>query len=85
MSLHTQENCRILLDSLSDYVDGELGEEICNEINRHLAGCHNCQIVVDTLKRTIYLYHAGSEAPTVPEDVRERLYHCLDLDEFLEK
>ena len=85
MSLHTHGNCHKLLNSLSDYVDGDLGEELCNEINRHLADCQNCQIVVDTLKRTIYLYHADSESLSVPPDVRERLYRCLDLDEFLER
>jgi hypothetical protein len=27
----------------------------------------------------------SDELPSVPEDVRQRLYHCLDLDEFIEK
>ncbi len=27
-----QENCRELLSSLSDYVDGTLGEELCTEL-----------------------------------------------------
>lgn len=79
------QNCRHLLASISDFVDGSLGEELCAEIQRHLDGCENCRIVVNTLQKTVYLYHTTSEHPTLPEDVRGRLYHCLDLDEFLEK
>jgi len=77
-------DCRHLLGELSVYVDGELGGELCAELERHLAGCEDCRIVVDTLKKTIYLVHATTENETVPADVRERLYKCLDLNEFLD-
>jgi anti-sigma factor (TIGR02949 family) len=78
-----QENCRELLSSLSDYVDGSLGEELCTELERHLSSCENCQIVVDTLKKTIYLYKVTTTSTELPDDIRQRLYHRLDLDEFL--
>ena len=78
-----QESCHELLNSLSDYVDGTLGEELCTELERHLSDCENCQVVIDTLKKTIYLYKVTAESPEVPDDVRQRLYHRLDLDEFL--
>ena len=80
------EGCRHLLDSLSPYVDGELGAELCTELERHLSDCENCRIVVDSLRKTVYLYRVtADELPSVPEEVRQRLYHCLDLDEFIEK
>lgn len=80
------ESCRHLLDSLSSYVDGELGPELCAEIERHLSDCENCQIVVDSLRKTVYLYQVtADQPPPVPDDVRQRLYHCLDLDEYIEK
>ncbi len=80
------KNCKHLLGSLSAYVDGELSDELCEELNRHLEDCEDCQIVVDTLKKTVYLYHATSQEPAeVPEDVRSRLYKCLDLEEFMRK
>ena len=77
------DHCPELLNFLSDYVDGALQDELCAEIDRHLEGCENCRIVVDTLRKTIYLYQATSADPTLPGDVRQRLYHCLDLDDFL--
>ncbi len=78
-------HCKSLLDSLSEYVDGTLSEELCNEIQRHLSDCQNCSIVVDTLRKTIYLYHAiTSEPADVPRDVRERLFHSLKLEDYLQ-
>jgi anti-sigma factor RsiW len=79
------ENCRYLLDSLSAYMDGELGDDLCLELERHLADCEDCQVVVDTLRKTITLYRATATPPPVPSDVRERLYKCLNLDEFLSR
>lgn len=77
--------CRHLLDSLSDYIDGDLAVDLCAEIERHLQDCDNCQVVVDSLRKTVLLYRESSVDPEVPQDVRQRLYHCLDLDEYLEK
>ena len=79
------ENCRHLLDSLSDYVDETLGEELCDEIDRHLEDCDNCRIVVDSLRKTIYLYRVTAPPASVPDDVRTRLFLRLALDEFLGK
>jgi len=77
-----KENCESLLASLSDYVDGVAQEELCREIERHLAECENCRMVVDTLKKTISLYHAVSET-ALPAEVRERLFMRLNLEDFL--
>ncbi len=85
MSTHTSQ-CRHLLDSLSDYVDGSAQEALCAEIERHLAECENCRVVVDTLKKTIYLVRALDDEPAnLPADVRTRLFHTLNLETFLEK
>ncbi len=77
------ESCRYLLDSLSEYVDGELKTELCAEIDRHLEHCDNCRIVIDSLRKTVYLYHATAEPPIMPDEVRERLFTRLDLSDFL--
>lgn len=77
-------NCGAFLEELSDYVDGVLGEALCAEIERHIADCDDCRVVVDTLKMTIYLYHETSNVKAViPMDVRERLFHRLNLEDFI--
>ena len=79
------DSCRQFLSSLSEYVDGALDENLCAEIERHMSGCDNCRVVIDTLRKTIELYHVSVPSPSMPEDVRGRLYHCLDLDDFVGK
>lgn len=77
--------CQTLLGSLSEYVDGTLGEALCEEIDRHIAECQNCHIVVDTLRKTISLYHeSAAETGIVPGVVRERLFRTLNLDDYLQ-
>jgi predicted anti-sigma-YlaC factor YlaD len=73
--------CMHLLDELGDFLDGEAAAATCAEIERHLADCENCRVVVDTMRKTITLYH---ELPrqSMPEAARERLYKSLDLSEF---
>lgn len=77
--------CRHLLGSLSDYLDGTLEAELCSELEKHLAECENCRVVVDSLQKTIYLYHATAENVAVPDEVRVRLFRCLNLEDYLEK
>lgn len=84
---HTKkENCRHLLNSLSEYIDGTISDEFCYEIERHLSDCEDCQVVVDTLEKTVSLYRRSAEdIPEVPQDVRERLYKRLYLEGFIQK
>ena len=72
--------CQQLLGQLNDYIDGELAAELCHELDQHMAGCADCRVVLDTLARTISLYHALDETPVVlPADVEARLLQRLHL------
>lgn len=83
MSDHLHENCQALLGTLSEYIDGELSAELCKEIEKHLAGCDNCRIVLNTTKRTIDLVRIQEDGEDMPAGVRERLFKRLDLDGYL--
>ena len=83
--MENHANCRHLLDSLSDFIDGDLKSELCSDLEKHLAECENCRIVVDTLRKTVNLYRvSGADPVTVPADVRERLFKRLELDSYIE-
>ena len=84
MTEHTHKHgeCRELLKDLSDYVDGDLDETLCIEIEHHMAECDNCRVVVDTLRKTVLLYHALPPEP-MPWEVETRLLKCLELSEYL--
>ena len=76
-----EHNCHHLLGALSDYIDGDLSDELCTQLKQHLAECTNCQIVVDTLSKTVSLYHAIADTSEMPADVSQRLFAILDLKE----
>jgi anti-sigma factor RsiW len=71
--------CKDTLGILSEYVDGELDTNLCEEIERHMAECGNCRVMVDTLRKTIILYRDYGHQD-IPDDARARLYAVLHLD-----
>jgi len=75
-------NCKLLLGSLSEYIDGDLREELCAQIEEHIQGCENCRIVVDTLRKTIEIYEQTSATAEIPQAVRERLFYRLHLNDY---
>jgi len=83
---HDHKVCQNLLANISEYVDGTLREDLCDKLEEHIHSCENCAIVVDTLKKTIELYHdVAEEEASLPDDVRSRLFAKLELDDFVEK
>ena len=85
MTTNDHSQCKSLLVFLSDFVDGELSEELCQEIQAHTAECERCRIVVDTLRKTISLYQeCADESAKIPGEVRSQLFKTLNLEDYLE-
>lgn len=78
------ETCQHLKAQLSEFIDGDLDDSVCREIERHLSSCENCRVMVDTLKKTIVLYRDEPLEP-VPTDVHERLVKVLKLEHLKRK
>lgn len=75
--------CRELLGLLSDYIDGELKAELRAAIEQHMTECGHCRVVVDTLRKTVTLYHQLSqETVTLPQEVQERLFRLAQQTTF---
>jgi len=71
---HTHEmsmTCRELFERLSEYVDGELSQEICEEIRRHMEGCDPCVAFAKTLKKTAEICRRLPSQPIPPEVVAD--------------
>lgn len=45
--------CKAMFAELSDYLDEQLDDSLCEELERHLDGCEPCQAFVATLQATI--------------------------------
>ena len=68
--------CDELLQQLNEYVDGNVDPGICAELEKHLAGCNPCQVVVDNIRQTITLYKDGKPYE-LPVTFRAKLHARL--------
>ena len=68
--------CEELLSVLNEYVDGTVDPAVCDEFEKHMAGCNPCQVVVDNIRKTITLYKEGKPYE-LPAQFREHLHACL--------
>jgi len=68
--------CEEVLEQLSEYLDEDARAELCEAIEQHLERCHDCQVEVDTIKKTILLYQADRVVP-IPTRVSERIVTAL--------
>ena len=75
--------CQEMLVLISDFLDGDLPESECTRLESHLATCENCRTMVGTMEKTISLYRDVSDIECLPEDVKQRLFKCLDLEDLL--
>ena len=78
-----QKCCDKITECLSDYIDGELPEELVAQLEEHIQSCDNCRIVLDTTRKTISLYHQHCQDQHAPEESVERLHKILDISEFM--
>jgi len=73
---HDHQQCRSLFEKLSEYIDNELDEALCEKIEHHLKGCPPCQACLATLKQTVAMCKQMKSA-RVPKDFSERLHRMM--------
>ena len=57
-------SCKAMFAELSDYLDEQLDNSLCEELERHVAGCEPCQAFIASLKATIeQCRNWGSDCP----------------------
>jgi anti-sigma factor RsiW len=69
-------NCKGVIREISDYIDGDLEAAMKQEIERHLADCEECEMVINQTKLTVDIF-CDSQPVELPTDVRSRLHDAL--------
>ena len=64
--------CEELLRRLTEYEDGVLPDEVCDELRHHLGQCDQCQSLKGDLEALARICSSCS-TPRMPEEVRRRL------------
>jgi anti-sigma factor (TIGR02949 family) len=68
--------CDELLRRLTEYEDGVLPDDVCRELQRHLADCEPCHDLRHDLEALSRICRSCA-APRMPDDVRRRLEQRL--------
>ena len=70
-------DCLEVRDLSSDYIDGDLDEDIENRIKAHVGWCGPCNSFINTLKATVDLLRS-TPRQDAPGDFRQRLQDRLN-------
>jgi anti-sigma factor (TIGR02949 family) len=65
-------DCDAVLQELGNYLDDEMAAELRAALERHLAQCSHCRVIVDTTRRTIRIV-TESRSFEVPDDLAARI------------
>jgi anti-sigma factor RsiW len=76
MDDHDHQQCISLFEKLSEYIDNELDDALCETIERHMQECKPCQACLKTLKQTVAVCREMKPAQ-VPEDFSKRLRRMI--------
>jgi len=65
-------DCSEVLRELGSYLDDDMAAELRAALERHLAQCSDCRVIVDTTRKTIRIV-TDSRAFDVPDDISARI------------
>jgi anti-sigma factor RsiW len=70
-------SCREVFAELSAWLDAELPDDACREIEEHIAGCPPCVEFVESLRKTVEIcrrYEPGVLPEAISSRAREQLF-----------
>ena len=67
---HDSRQCKQIFARLSEYLDGELPDDLCEQNDGHMEDCPPCQAFLKSLERTVRLVEDQQE-PRMPDEVRQ--------------
>lgn len=69
-------NCKGVIREISNYIDGELDAAVKQELERHLAHCEDCAMILDQTRKSIEIL-CDAQPVALPADIHERLHRAL--------
>lgn len=77
----TVSECKDVFARLSEYLDQELPDDLCERIEQHIAGCPPCVEFVDSLKKSVDAcrdFQVEEEPPPLSDAKRDELRQAYD-------
>lgn len=84
-NIHTHLlSCADIYTHLCDNLDSKLDSEACRKIKAHIAECENCTALLDSMKKTVFLYRKYP-TPKLSEKAKAELFAVVHLDKEKKK
>jgi hypothetical protein len=64
---------------LCENLDEKIDSESCRRIKAHIQGCEHCSAMLDSLKKTVYLYRKYP-TPKIPSKIKSELFAVIRLE-----
>ena len=78
--------CKAMFAELSNYLDEQLDDSVCEELERHLNGCEPCQAFLASLKATVeQCRRSPTDDPDSKRAVRLRMKVLADYERMVAK
>jgi anti-sigma factor (TIGR02949 family) len=72
--------CVEMFEQLSEYLDGELPEDVAERMRRHVEDCDPCVRFVESLRRAVRMIELEGPEP-IPDDLRRNLIRAAEAVE----
>jgi RNA polymerase sigma-70 factor (ECF subfamily) len=69
--------CKTMFAELSDYLDEQLDDSMCAELEKHMDGCEPCKAFLSTLESTILALRQGAKESPNPMKARKLREYIL--------
>ncbi len=72
-------SCARVYEHLCENLDSKLDSESCRRIKAHMKECSDCSALLDSLKKTVYLYKQYP-SPSLTSQTRKKLFAVIQLE-----
>jgi RNA polymerase sigma-70 factor, ECF subfamily len=78
--------CKAMFAELSNYLDEQLDDSLCEELERHLNGCEPCKVFLSSLKATVeQCRRSPTERPDREKATELRMKVLADYERLVAK
>ncbi|MBW7889040.1 MAG: hypothetical protein H3C35_11895 [Bacteroidetes bacterium] len=71
-------SCADIYRHLCENLDSQFETEECKRIREHIEQCDTCSALLDSLKKTVYLYKQET-VPAMPKTLEKKLFAVIKL------
>jgi hypothetical protein len=68
-----------IMNELCTYLGEDLDNPMCQELQRHMQDCPECQKYIESIKFTVKIFQESNVREPVPDQIKDNLIEKLNL------